>query len=844
MSRERSSPHFFVVGDALSPDSLSYVDRPADDELFHSALAGELCYVFASHHMGKSSLMLRTARRLQQRGIATITADLANLNADSSLVQVCQYLIKRSKQELELPVDPGTWWVQQSRSEPIQRLFDFLLDEVLAKVEGSVVVFLDGIDATVDSDILDGLLTAIQFMYQARRTNSTYGRLTFVLLGTVSLDELVGNHSYFPFKAGHNVELREFSADEAGVLRQGLKAACPDDGETVFSRIFFWTNGHPYLTQKLCMAVANAQDGECTNEWVDRLVQRTFLSPEADSEPNLEFVNNAIKTSSRRRQLLSCYRQVYRGRKVSEDKYSVAQNRLKLLGLVHGESGTLTLHNEVYRQVFDTAWIEANMPVNWTRRIAVVAVLFFLVLVGFATFYFSQRQQPRLSEAQTYVDSFRNASEPRERLSSLAGLFLLPGHDNEARRLFYEELSPTDRTALFELADPRPVGEQLITVVKGVYTDPRLRNNEQNNALLGAMLQPLAQLEHLASMGAIGLELEIRQWLKGREYYDGEDQYQEAVHAYDVAISLNNRNPGTYFDRAMAYSAQGETDQALADLEKATGLDERWQEPVQEALMGDAQLYAALERDPGAFEGLIALVPASTSTPAPTDTPAAFPIPSPTSLPPTATPTETSLPSTSTPTVVLTSTPTVAPTLTASPTATATPLPTTIPTETSTLILTPTPVASIATSSPAVQLTPTESSRAFTLLEPISLDDPTYGPTEFVWQWTGSVPPGSGFEVRVWREGDLPVGAHDALLDNRSGNIHKMDGQRYRLKTNIEQAAGVGGRNGIYLWTVALVQVSPSYADLGLQAEPAKLRLELLGPPDDEDTGSGGVGVE
>jgi len=40
MSREGSSPDFFLVGDALSPDSLSYVDRPADDELFHSVLAG------------------------------------------------------------------------------------------------------------------------------------------------------------------------------------------------------------------------------------------------------------------------------------------------------------------------------------------------------------------------------------------------------------------------------------------------------------------------------------------------------------------------------------------------------------------------------------------------------------------------------------------------------------------------------------------------------------------------------------------------------------------------------------------------------------------------------------
>ncbi len=107
------------------------------------------------------------------------------------------------------------------------------------------------------------------------------------------------------------------------------------------------------------------------------------------------------------------------------------------------------------------------------------------------------------------------------------------------------------------------------------------------------------------------------------------------------------------------------------------------------------------------------------------------------------------------------------------------------------------------------------------------------------------MPPGFGFEVRVWREGEPQAGAHDALLDNQSGNIQNIDGQKYRLNTNIEEAAGVGGRSGIYLWTVALVQVSPSYADLGQQAEPAQLRLEVLGARDEgEDTGSGGVGIE
>lgn len=98
--------------------------------------------------------------------------------------------------------------------------------------------------------------------------------------------------------------------------------------------------------------------------------------------------------------------------------------------------------------------------------------------------------------------------------------------------------------------------------------------------------------------------------------------------------------------------------------------------------------------------------------------------------------------------------------------------------------------------------------------------------------------------MRVWREGEPQAGAHDALLDNQNGNIQNIDGQKYRLNTDIEWAAGVGGRSGIYLWTVALVQVSPSYADLGQQATPAQLRLELLGARDDEDTSSGGVGIE
>jgi hypothetical protein len=71
------------------------------------------------------------------------------------------------------------------------------------------------------------------------------------------------------------------------------------------------------------------------------------------------------------------------------------------------------------------------------------------------------------------------------------------------------------------------------------------------------------------------------------------------------------------------------------------------------------------------------------------------------------------------------------------------------------------------------------------------------------------------------------------------------------LSTNITDAAGVKGQSGEYLWTVALVQIAPNYADLGRQAEPIHLRFAAPGSGggggnDDggKGGGSGGVGID
>jgi hypothetical protein len=112
------------------------------------------------------------------------------------------------------------------------------------------------------------------------------------------------------------------------------------------------------------------------------------------------------------------------------------------------------------------------------------------------------------------------------------------------------------------------------------------------------------------------------------------------------------------------------------------------------------------------------------------------------------------------------------------------------------------------------------------------------------------VPSDSGFEVRVWREGEIPAGIHDAVLDNRTGRVEKIGENTYRLNTNIVDILDATGSRprptGEYLWTVGVVRIEPQYADLGEEywAEAARFRFEAAGGSDSGDGGSGGAGID
>ncbi len=670
--RAREATDFYVAGGTLRYDSPSYVERPSDAELFNLARAGEFCYVLTARQMGKSSLMIRTARRLQEQGVHSVIIDLTKIGIEVSIEQWYLGLLTQLKRKLRLSVDLEAWWQARSALGYVQRFTDFLHDVLLDEIEGQVVIFMDEIDTTLNLAFSDDFFAAIRYIYNARATDPAFERITFVLLGVATPADLIKDRSRTPFNIGEGIDLNDFSRADARVLQPGLRAAYPDQAETIFNRIFFWTNGHPYLTQKLCLTITESGADTWSDEQVDELVEKLFLSREARKETNLQFVRDSVENSARRPQLLKLYRKVFAGKTVTEDKRSLDQNRLKLFGLVRVEENLLKVRNEIYRHSFNMAWIKANMPVDWTKRVA-IALALLVIPLGLFVFFYWQQQQALADRAQTYVDNFRSTTSADVRLTSLASLFDLPGFEGQAKELFYQELTPEERLNLFVSADPAAVGTQLITVVRALYTD--MDNKEPDNALLEAMAHPL---ENVDDVRAGTLSNEIEQWLQGRQFYD-EGEYQQAITVYKLVIDvMNDRNPGIFLDRGLAYAATGEVTLALVDFERVLELNEQRRKQIEQVISGNPALYNAFIESGNQFPALVALLPSPTSTQTATFTPTQTQTPSPSpTFTPVATPTiDATAPSAATdPTDTPTSTPTNTPTVTSTPTTTPTSTP-------------------------------------------------------------------------------------------------------------------------------------------------------------------------
>jgi HAMP domain-containing protein len=376
---DRESSSFdYQVGESLPMQSPTYVVRSADRLLYKALKQGDFCYVFNARQMGKSSLMVRMMHHLQQEGYRCAAIDITRIGGENV---TCEQWYKGLAVELWLgfdligKVNLKHWWNQHIDLSPLQRLSRFIEEVLLVEVKREdetslppIAIFVDEIDSVLGLNFpVNDFFALIRACYNQRSLNREYQRLTFVLFGVATPSDLIDNPQRTPFNIGRAIRLNGFKIHEAQPLLQGLKETVSSP-QLVLKEILAWTNGQPFLTQKLCKLIRTEANATLTRneaEWIERLVRTHIIDNwEIQDEPeHLKTIRDRLlKSKGQVSLILKLYQNILEREQMTI--FDCPEIReLLLSGLVVKQQNHLIVHNRIYSEVFDRMWIEAQLRV-------------------------------------------------------------------------------------------------------------------------------------------------------------------------------------------------------------------------------------------------------------------------------------------------------------------------------------------------------------------------------------------------------------------------------------------------------------------------------------------------
>ncbi len=491
---------FFSVGVALHAVRAGYIRRSADEQLYNAVMSGRYAHVVAPDHSGKSSLIAATAARLESNGCKVAILDLAQLgdrdgNAESG--RWYYSVAYRLQRQLRVRYNLQSWWQDKTVLSNRQRLFEFYSEILLQHVAEPIVIFVDEIQCVGHLPYADELLTSIRAAHNARTSDPDFSRLSFVLLGECDPVSLTQQAELSPFNVTLPVLLEDFSRQELNLFTTELNMGV-EDAATALDRIFYWTDGQPYLSQKLARAVARESEAGNVQDRVDRIAMLQIAGRAAlHSEPHMSHIHRAIINDNKNYEaLLNLYGKVRKGIEVAVDLGSALQRRLMAVGLlVIDENNNLSVRNRLYEMVFTARWANENLPV---RVMVPVAALGALLLFSLIPFWYTQwLPNPYVRTLTTDAVALPVAQAAYENLRSF------PGHADTADSLYRsflgrrarvsQEESEIEQLSALALSIPEP--GRLAEEFEAQFWDRKASlaaRNENRDAALLSTLRSLA----------------------------------------------------------------------------------------------------------------------------------------------------------------------------------------------------------------------------------------------------------------------------------------------------------------------------------------------------------------
>lgn len=424
---------FFSVGLPLHAVRAGYVLRRADQQLYDTVASGRYAHVVAPDRSGKTSLIAATAARLESNDAKVAILDLEQIGdrgGDSDSGRWYYSVAYRLLRQLRIRYDLQSWWQDKSILSNRQRLFEFYSEVILQHVSENIVVFVDEIQCIEDLPNADQFLTSIRAAHNARTTDPEFSRLCFVLLGECDPISLIREAELSPFNVTEQIQLSDFSRENLDLFATELDLS-PEDAALALDRIYYWTDGQPYLSQKLARAVARDSGVDNIEDLVDRIATMQIAGRAAlHNEPHMSHIHRGILNDKKRREpLLNLYGKIRKGVEVPADLGSALQRRLMAIGLlVIDDESNVIVRNKLYELVFTARWANENLQANF-KVPAMVAGVF--LLVSMIPFWYTQwLPNPYVRTFASEEVSLPAAMTAYENFQSF------PGHADAAENLF------------------------------------------------------------------------------------------------------------------------------------------------------------------------------------------------------------------------------------------------------------------------------------------------------------------------------------------------------------------------------------------------------------------------
>jgi len=343
------------------------------------------------------------------------------------------------------------------------------------------------------------------------------------------------------------------------IKRKLLKIEGQDNySEKILDRVLFWTNGHSFLTRQLFLLIAQNIEQflpQQEEEQIDHLVQTKIINDCSNDElkSHLQTLNDRLVDNRQCPpvRLLRLYQKVLTEKVLVTD--SLEQQELVSSGIAVRQPNQLAVSNRIYRAVFDLSWIAQAL--SQQERANLVAT--------------TPINQPAVaatanpSASETTKDSWFRLKNILL-LLTLLGLFSIL-INNIAKRI-------TVRTAFKqgnELLKQNSYRQSIDKYNQLLNIDSNYFQAWTNRGYALAGLQKYEAMRESCSTATIIDPTAVYAWNCQGEALHNLQRYDEAIAAFEQAISLNQDDPIFSINKSESLKALGRDRESIESIERA-----------------------------------------------------------------------------------------------------------------------------------------------------------------------------------------------------------------------------------------------------------------------------------